>query len=105
MPKRASLKCKGNSEDVFTFLSEGGVPGLRVVEKDKSARVVTLATGPSLFSWGERIEITVSSSNDDSILTFRGSRVHPLNLTSDVDGALGDVVKAIKNKYGIEKSE
>lgn len=101
MPRRRAIECLAEPNEVFNYIASGGIKGLNVDEVDRSAKVITLRAPSSLLSWGEKIELTINQSNVGSIIVFRGSSVHPINPTADVKGAMGEIIKSLKNQFGI----
>jgi hypothetical protein len=94
------VHCNGSSKDVFDFLASGEVRGMEVEEVDKDTKTITLKSPPSLLSWGEQIEVTVGQDDKGTLVTFRGSSVHPFNPTADVSGAVGKVINVLREKFG-----
>jgi hypothetical protein len=101
MPRRTAIECLAEPNEVFNYIARGGISGLNVDEVDRTTKVITLRSSPTLLSWGERIELTINQSNNGSIIVFRGSSVHPINPTADVKGPMGKIIRALKNQFGI----
>lgn len=85
---------------MFRFLGNETKTGLKVKEVNTETMTVVLRSMPSLFSWGETIEATVGYSETGSVIIFRGSVLHPWNLTANVQRIIDRVTECIKQEFG-----
>jgi hypothetical protein len=101
MIDRDRIELNADKEEVFKFISKGGISNLGVTKVDLKNSVVVLKSSMSAFSFGEKIELIINESKDGTIVSFRGSSVHPLNITSDVKGILGTVINALRKRFEV----
>lgn len=99
-PIRAGVECGARQEEVLQFLASGAGLPYHVERVDQSAQTVVFKSGASLFSWGERVEVSVVRTDRGCTILFRGSGVHPINLTADPRGVVDRIALALEERFG-----
>jgi hypothetical protein len=101
VPERAEMRCNAPADQVLDFLAGGAGLPYRVQRARGSPSTLVFSTGMSAFSWGEKIEVTVVEQGTGSTVTFRGSRVFTLNVTSNPRTPVEKILHALQAKFGL----
>jgi ubiquinone biosynthesis protein COQ9 len=88
-----------HSEELFAILLEV-VPkaGFNVKKIENAIRRIEVSTGMSWFSFGESLEIIVSSKGKGSILYVKSKAKIPWNMTSDVRGRVDSLFRLVDDR-------
>jgi hypothetical protein len=96
----STVQCKAPANDVFRFLSSGAKTKLKTKSEDPVALKVSLKRKMGLFSYGEIIECTITSTEMGSRVQLEGRPVLATNITADVKGAVMMVQEALLKEFG-----
>lgn len=97
---RDEVHCSATVGEVIDFLATGAGLGYRVTRVNGSPNTLLLSTGPSAFSWGEKVEVTVVGQTNGSVILVRGDRAWSPNITSNPRGIVERVLSALAAKFG-----
>ncbi len=100
MVVRESLEIKASPEEVYSFLENLTLNGLKVSRKIPEIKTVIISSGLSLFSWGESIEISVQASQAGTLVLLRAQPKFQLNITADPKALSQRVKDALKGRFG-----
>ena len=100
MVVRESVEIKALPEEVYSFLADLSLNGLKVSRRIPEMKIVIISSGLSLFSWGESIEASVQSSQTGSLVILRAQGKFQLNVTADPKALTQRVKDALKGRFG-----
>ena len=100
MVVRESVEIKASPEEVYSFLANLNLSGLKVTRKIPETKTVVISSGVSLFSWGESIEVSLQSSQSGSLAVLRAQGKIQLNITADPKALSQRIKDALKGRFG-----
>jgi len=100
MVVRESVEVKAAPEEVYNFLANLSLNGLKVQRKIPEMKTIIISSGLSPFSWGETIEATVQPSQTGSLVILRAQAKFQLNITANPKALIQRVKDALKGRFG-----
>lgn len=72
-------------ESLLSIISKSG---FKINKVEKEIKRIDVSTGASLFSFGEKLEIIVSTEGSQSLVYVKSEAVVPWNISADAKGKL-----------------
>ena len=96
---REIIEVNARPHDVIEFLRLKQNTTMNLKDLDTDAKRVILHTDIGFLSWGEKIEVVVQAHNEGSRIVIIGEPINPLNLTSNVDGAVKKLITILLEHF------
>ena len=100
MVVREFIEINASPDEVYGFLANLNLNGLKVSRKFASIRTIVISSGLSLFSWGENIEISVQSSQSGSLVILKGQGKIQFNITSNPKALSQRIKDVLRGRFG-----
>lgn len=94
------IQCKAPAKEVYDYLASGANTKMKVKSTDPNALKVSLKSKVGLFSYGEIVDCTVTTTEMGSRVHLEGKPVLVTNITADVKGTVAKVSDALVSKFG-----
>ena len=98
--ERSGVRCRYPADEVLGFLATGAGLGLKARSAPGASGTVILSTGPSAWSWGEKVEVSVVPQEAGCEVLFRGAPVLSINLTASPRKAVDRVIQSLNQRFG-----
>jgi hypothetical protein len=92
--------CHADPRSVLWFLRQGAGLPFKVTSSGSSPTAAIFESPSSFLSWGETLEVDVTSLGGGCTLLFRGSNGHPVDPTVNPKGVAARVAHAIEARFG-----
>jgi len=94
------VQCKAPAKEVYDFLASGAKTKMKVKSADPNTLKVSLKSKVGLFSYGEMVDCTVTSTELGCRVHLEGRPVLATNITADVKGTVTKVSDALVGEFG-----